>query len=175
MGVYQVEDFAAYDFAVRFKQEVYRLINGSREASRNLKYRGQLEEAASGIEGAMSEGFGRRRPREFALYLRYSLGSLNEARTRLRDGIDRGYFTEAACSRHSPGPNAANRRRKDYGAASYGKRHATTNANATRRRNGKKNRNPDLGRYPVAGTDRTDEQGQAFVLPRSFPPYLAAL
>ena len=97
MAVYQVEDFAAYDFAVRFKLEVYRLINGSRGASMNFKYRGQLEEAASGIEGAMSEGFGRRRPREFALYLRYSLGSLNEARTRLRDGIDRGYFTESDC------------------------------------------------------------------------------
>jgi four helix bundle protein len=94
MVVTRVEDFAAYDFAVRFKLEVYRLINESRGASRNQGYRKQLEEAASGIEGAMAEGFGRRRPREFALYLRYSLGSLHEAKTRLRDGIDRGYFRE---------------------------------------------------------------------------------
>jgi four helix bundle protein len=97
MAVTRVEDFAAYDFAVRFKLEVYRLINESRSASRNQEYREQLEEAASGIEGAMSEGFGRRRPKEFAVYLRYSLGSLNESRTRLRDGIHRGYFREPAC------------------------------------------------------------------------------
>jgi four helix bundle protein len=97
MAVTQVEDFAAYEFAVRFKLEVYRLIKESHGASKNQSYREQLEDAASGIEGAMSEGFGRRRPKEFALYLRYSLGSLNESRTRLRDGIHRGYFLEAAC------------------------------------------------------------------------------
>jgi four helix bundle protein len=97
MAICQVEDFAAFEFAVRFKLAVYRLIEDSRGASRNFKYRQQLQDAASGIEGAMSEGFGRRRPREFALYLRYSLGSLNEARTRLRDGIDRNYFSESAC------------------------------------------------------------------------------
>jgi four helix bundle protein len=98
MTVTRVEDFAAYEFAVRFKLEVYRLINESRGAARNQEYREQLEEAASGIEGAMSEGFGRRRPKEFALYLRYSLGSLNESKTRLRDGIHRGYFRESACN-----------------------------------------------------------------------------
>jgi hypothetical protein len=45
----------------------------------------------------MAEGFGRRKPKEFALHLRYSLGSLHEAGTRLRDGIARGYFPERAC------------------------------------------------------------------------------
>jgi four helix bundle protein len=95
--VSRVEDFAAYDFAVRFKLEVYRLIRESSGALKNFKYREQLEDAASGIEGAMSEGFGRGRPKEFALYLRYSLGSLNEAKTRLQDGVDCGYFRQAAC------------------------------------------------------------------------------
>jgi four helix bundle protein len=95
--VTHVEDFAAFDFAVRFKLEVYRLIKESAGASKNLKYREQLEGASSDIEGTMSEGFGRGRPKEFALYLRYSLGSLNEAKTRLQDGIDRGYFRQAAC------------------------------------------------------------------------------
>ncbi len=97
MPVSHVEDFAAYDFAVRFKLEVYRLIRESPGALKNLKYREQLQDAASGIEGAMSEGFGRGRPKEFALYLRYSLGSINEAKTRLQDGIDCGYFRQAAC------------------------------------------------------------------------------
>ena len=97
MPVTRVEEFAAYDFAVRFKLEVYRLINESRGASKNQKYRAQVEESTSGIEGAMAEGFGRRKPKEFALYLRYSLGSLNESKTRLRDGIHRGYFRERDC------------------------------------------------------------------------------
>jgi hypothetical protein len=56
--VTRVEDFAAYEFAVQFKLEVYRLIKASRGASKNQSYREQLEDAASGIEGAMSEGFG---------------------------------------------------------------------------------------------------------------------
>jgi len=56
MTVTHVEDFAAYEFAVRFKLEVYRLIKESRGASTNQSYREQLEDAASGIEGAMSEG-----------------------------------------------------------------------------------------------------------------------
>ena len=97
VGVRRVEDFAAYHFATEFKEEVYRLIRESPGASRDFKYRGQLEGALSGIEGTMSEGFGRRRPKEFALYLRYSLGSIRESVTRLQDGIDRKYFQQAAC------------------------------------------------------------------------------
>ena len=95
--VYRVEDFAAFEFATEFKLEVYRLIRESPGALRDFNYKDQLQRAASGIEGAMSEGFGRRRPKEFALYLRYSLGSVQEAETRLRDGIDRHYFREADC------------------------------------------------------------------------------
>lgn len=94
----RVEDFAAFDFAGEFKKEVYRLIRESPGASRDFKYKGQLQEALSGIEATMSEGFGRRRPKEFAQFLRYSLGSIEESKTRLRDGIERGYFREASCT-----------------------------------------------------------------------------
>jgi hypothetical protein len=51
VGISNVEDFAAYDFAVRFKLEVYRLIKESPGATKNFKYREQLEDASSGIEG----------------------------------------------------------------------------------------------------------------------------
>ena len=97
MTVRQVEDFGAFHFATEFRLEVYRLIERSPGASRDFKYRGQLQDAVSGIEGTMAEGFGRGRPKEFALYLRYSLGSIRESQARLRDGIDRGYFREANC------------------------------------------------------------------------------
>jgi four helix bundle protein len=95
--VTRVEDFGAFHFATEFKLEVYRLIEESLGASRDFKYKSQLQDAVSGIEGTMSEGFGRGRPKEFALFLRYSLGSIRESQARLRDGIDRGYFREASC------------------------------------------------------------------------------
>lgn len=98
MAVSRVEEFAAYQFADEFKEEVYRLIRESPGAFRDFKFRGQLEEAVSGIQGTMAEGFGRRWPKEFALYLRYSLGSIRESQTRLRDGIQRGYFQEPDCA-----------------------------------------------------------------------------
>lgn len=97
MTVRRVEDFGAYHFATEFKVEVYRLIEQSPGASRDFKFKSQLQDALSGIEGTMSEGFGRGRPKEFALFLRYSLGSIRESQARLRDGIDRGYFHEASC------------------------------------------------------------------------------
>ena len=39
MAVTRVEDFAAYEFAVRFKLEVYRLTEESRRASKNRSFR----------------------------------------------------------------------------------------------------------------------------------------
>ena len=51
----------------------------------------------SGIERAVGEGFGRRRPAEFAQFLRYALASLAEAAVCLKDGISRKYFVEADC------------------------------------------------------------------------------
>src|SRR5688572_21255398 len=87
MGAKCVEDLVAYQFAVEFKLEVYRLIHESPDASRSFKFRSQLEDAASGVEATISEGFYRCRPKEFALFLRYALASLGEAETRLQDGI----------------------------------------------------------------------------------------
>ena len=67
--------FDAYQLALSFKREVYRLVNSNPSARRDYKYRDQLFEAASGIEGTMSEGFGRWGAAEFAQFIRYSLGS----------------------------------------------------------------------------------------------------
>ena len=60
-------------------------------------FRDQLREAASGISANVAEGFERNNPPEFVNFLRYSLASLAEARTRLKDGVQRGYFAEADC------------------------------------------------------------------------------
>ena len=93
----RVEDLIAFQFATEFKLAVYDVISGSAKAQRSLKYREQLEDAAAGIERTVAEGFGRRNPAEFVQFLRYSLASLAEARTCLRDGIHRQYFVEADC------------------------------------------------------------------------------
>ena len=97
MAARRVEDLIAYQFAEEFKLTVYDVINNSSSAQRSFKYREQLEDAAAGIERTVAEGFGRRQPAEFVQFLRYSLGSLAEARTCLRDGIHRQYFAEADC------------------------------------------------------------------------------
>jgi four helix bundle protein len=96
--VRRLEDLVAYQFAESVKLEVYGLIEASPRARRSFKYREQLEDACAGIERAIAEGFGRHRPTEFAQFLRYGLGSLAEATTCLRDGIQRHYFQEPACA-----------------------------------------------------------------------------
>ena len=97
VGEHSVEDLVAYEFAVRLKDEVYRLIRLSPVAQRDFKYRAQLEDALGGIDGNIAEGFGRRRPTEFANFLVYALGSIAEAKTRLEDGILRGHFAAEDC------------------------------------------------------------------------------
>jgi len=97
MAIRHVEDLIAFQFAAEFKGAVYDLIEGAPRAQRSFKFREQLEDSASGIERAIGEGFGRRRPAEFAQFLRYGLASLAEAAVCLRDGISRKYFVEADC------------------------------------------------------------------------------
>ena len=97
MVAHSVEDLVAYQFAVQFKNEVYRLVSLSSEAQRDFKYRAQLEDAVGGIDANIAEGFGRRRPTEFANFLAYALGSIAEAKTRLHDGVMRGYFSASGC------------------------------------------------------------------------------
>lgn len=93
MGAKTIDDLVAYQFAVRFKDEVYQLIEGSARAQRDFRFRSQLEDAASGIERTTAEGFGRHSPAEFAHFLSYSLASLREAVATVKDGIRRGYFS----------------------------------------------------------------------------------
>jgi len=97
MGVRNVEEFRAWQYAHRFKLEVYRIVKSSPEARRDFKYRDQLFDAASSIESDIGEGFRRYGARSFALFLTYALSSLKEATIRVNDGIDRGYFTADAC------------------------------------------------------------------------------
>jgi four helix bundle protein len=86
-------ELVAYQFAHEFKLEVYRILDGSPRALSDFKFLSQIREATAGVEGCIAEGFGRRRRNtEFAQFIRYALGSLEEARVKLVDGADRHYY-----------------------------------------------------------------------------------
>ncbi|HUR21725.1 MAG TPA: four helix bundle protein [Vicinamibacterales bacterium] len=97
MGVQRVEDLRAFQHARAFKCEVYALVRASPDANRDLKYRSQLFESAASVEMNIVEGWRRFGAGEIAQFLRFSRASLQEAEHRLRDGVDRGYFTLQAC------------------------------------------------------------------------------
>jgi four helix bundle protein len=97
MGVRRLEDLAAYQLAVSFKREVYAVLKSSPEAMRDWSYRDQLRESALGGEANIAEGFSRFVAAEIAQFCRYAVSSLREAQVRLKDGIDRGYFSEVRC------------------------------------------------------------------------------
>ncbi|MDA1307061.1 MAG: four helix bundle protein [Acidobacteria bacterium] len=97
MGIKHLDDLNALKAAVAFKEEVYAIVRASPEANRDLKYRTQLFDAAGSIEGNIAEGWGRKGAGQMTLFLGYAIGSLEEARRRLLDGVARGYFPESIC------------------------------------------------------------------------------
>jgi four helix bundle protein len=92
-----LDELIAFRLAREFKLEVYRLIRTHPAAERDFRYCSQLRDSASGAEANIAEGWRRCRPREMAQYVRIGLASLEEAKVRLQDGIDRGHFTESEC------------------------------------------------------------------------------
>ena len=98
MGVRRLDDLRAYRYAREFKLEVYRLVRQSRDAQDDRRFKSQLFEAAASNEMNIAEGFRRFGARDFCRFLTMARASLEEARRRLQDGIDRGYFTESDCS-----------------------------------------------------------------------------
>jgi four helix bundle protein len=76
------------------KLGVYKLIRKP-AVQRDLDFRDQVQDSARSAPRNIAEGFGRYLPREFSQYLRVANGSLMETSNHLRDGYDRGYFTNA--------------------------------------------------------------------------------
>jgi four helix bundle protein len=98
MGVRRIDDLIAWQLAVQFKREVYRLVRESKSAEQDFRHRSQLFSALSSTEANIVEGFSRRSPKQFRLFLGYARASHAEAETHLKDGIDRGYFSQEACA-----------------------------------------------------------------------------
>ena len=99
MGFKRLEEIDAYNLTRDFKLEVYRLIEASPGAQRDARFRSQVQEALSGAESNIGEGFARWGAGEFARFLVFAVASLKEGNLRVQDGIDRRYFQAADCQR----------------------------------------------------------------------------
>jgi len=97
VGVRRYQDLITWQLADAFKNEVTRIVRGSREAWLDLKYRSQVLEASRAVGKDVAEGFLRCSPRQFATFLDYALASMAEAELRLSDGIELAYFPETEC------------------------------------------------------------------------------
>lgn len=94
MGVRSFTDLHCWQLANELKRGVYGLIDSTR-ARNDATFGGQIRDAAASAPRNIAEGFGRYQPREFSQYLRVANGSLMETSNHLRDGVDRGYFSQA--------------------------------------------------------------------------------
>jgi four helix bundle protein len=106
MGARTLEELVTWRLLVAFKEEVYRLIDGSPTAKRDYKWRDQLKDAALSAESNVAEGFHRFRRKQMLLFYGYARGSHAEAEKRLKDGIARRHFTDRECE---PGLRLAKR------------------------------------------------------------------
>ena len=93
MARFTLEECVAYQLSLQLKKGVYRILYTT-PAARDLKLCGQISDAASSIPSDISEGYYRFNPAEFANFVRYSRGSLQEVITRLPDGVAKGYYSE---------------------------------------------------------------------------------
>jgi four helix bundle protein len=97
MGARRYEDLEAWQRTDHLKREVYALISKG-VVTRDFRFCSQIREAAASAPRNLAEGFGRFRPGPFAQFVEIAVGSLLETRCLLKDGVDRGHFTEAAAA-----------------------------------------------------------------------------
>ena len=88
------QDLEAWQLANALKLEVYRVIK-SDPARSDHEYCRQIRKSAASSPRNIAEGFGRFRPRPFAQYMEFSIGSTHETHDALLDGVDRGHFKPA--------------------------------------------------------------------------------
>jgi four helix bundle protein len=92
MPVRRHEDLLAWQLGTELRRRILAIT--AREAvRRDLRFCEQLRAAGASVTANIAEGYGRFNRREMALFLRYSRGSIFEAKDRLLDGLDRGHFT----------------------------------------------------------------------------------
>jgi four helix bundle protein len=98
----KIDDLVAWQLAQAFKVEVYRLVNNSPGARADVRFTGQIRDAAASVGMNVAEGFYRFGAAEFRRFLSIALASLGEAVLWIRDGIDRGHFDDVLRTRVQP-------------------------------------------------------------------------
>jgi four helix bundle protein len=97
MVIRRYQDLDTWKLTEAFKDEVHRIVLGSPEARSDLRYRGQILDAANRPSSDVAEGFMRFSPGDFARFLDYAVGSVAETERRLHDGVKVQYFPEPRC------------------------------------------------------------------------------
>ena len=87
------EEIIAWQRAYELKKAVYALIDDG-PARRDFEFHNQIRRSAASAPRLIAEGFGRYLPGDFSRYLREANAELKETFESLRDGVDRGYFTQ---------------------------------------------------------------------------------
>jgi four helix bundle protein len=93
MALYKLDELVAYQLSLELKQRVFELIYNS-PAAKDVKFAGQVSDAASSLPSDIAEGFYRFNPAEFAHFVKYARSSLQEVRTRLPDGVAKRYYAQ---------------------------------------------------------------------------------
>lgn len=89
------EEIIAWQLSSDLKQKIYALIEADPRIQRDVRFRDHLQGAVSSTPRLIAEGFGRYLPGDFSKYLRNANGELKETLECLKDGVDRGYFTQS--------------------------------------------------------------------------------
>ena len=89
------EDLVIWRLSVKLRKEVLEL-TAAGPAARDFEFRRQIRESTRSAPRNIAEGFGRYNPRPFAQFLRIARVSLLETRNHLQDGLECGYFNNAA-------------------------------------------------------------------------------
>jgi four helix bundle protein len=95
MRITQYEDLDAWKCATDLKRRVIELTSHERVRT-DFRFCDQIRSSTASITANIAEGFGRFTDPELLRYLRYARGSAFETREWLRDGRDRGHFSEAS-------------------------------------------------------------------------------
>jgi four helix bundle protein len=86
------EDLVVWQLAFELQKEVL-AFTAIGPAWHDVKYRDQIRDSSASATRNTAEGFGRFRPTEFARFLEIAHGSLDETRSHLHDGLQRGYLS----------------------------------------------------------------------------------
>ena len=85
-----------WQLANELKLALYAIV-GRTAVRRDFKLVEQIRKAAASAPANIAEGFGRKTHKDFAHFLDFARGSLNESQNHIRDCRDRHYVTAEEC------------------------------------------------------------------------------